>query len=382
MIDAVLQRCEDEQQAIINKSQCFYSSTKRRMSPIYKRKQSTPNWLICTVVLLIISSNGYRSQSQHDHPIQHGIMFVSAQIELDETEKDRPSSRPAMFGRSTLSTIQRIRSKLQYKSAKLIDMQPEQKQMTLSEILVKAGKSGLGGGIPGAIAGIIQVISLMWVRTIINHQCRYGTTFQQAITLLYNQGGIPRFYRGMSFALIQAPLARFVSTATNDGVETFLSNLDMTKDWGPGLSTIIASILVGAWRIFLMPIDTCKTVLQIDSTDGFRNLMRKVKSGKINVLYQGSIANAVSAIAAHYPWFYTYNYLTRNKFFQTIFGSNLLRNASIGFISSLVSDTFANAIRVVKTTKQAMGSKHALGYSEVVSMILAADGWKVGDGNK
>ena len=120
-----------------------------------------------------------------------------------------------------------------------------------------------------------------------NHQCRYGTTFQQAITLLYNQGGIPRFYRGMSFALIQAPLARFVSTATNDGVETFLSNLEITKDWGPGLSTVIASILVGMWRVFLMPIDTCKTVLQIDSTDGFRNLMRKVKSGNINVLYQG-----------------------------------------------------------------------------------------------
>lgn len=329
-----------------------------------------------TILFLVISSNGYGSQSQYDQPIQRGIIFVSAQGEIDEKEKVRPSGTPALFGSSSLPTMQRIRSRIRHRRTNHVEVQLEQKQMTLSEILVKAGKSGLGGGIPGAIAGVVQVISLMWVRTIMNHQCRYGTTFQQAITLLYNQGGIPRFYRGMSFALIQAPLARFVSTATNDGVETFLSNLEITKDWGPGLSTVIASILVGMWRVFLMPIDTCKTVLQIDSTDGFRNLMRKVKSGNINVLYQGSIANAVSAIAAHYPWFYTYNFLTRSFFFQRIFGSNLLRNASIGFISSLVSDTFANALRVVKTTKQAMGSKHALGYTEVVSMILAADGWK------
>lgn len=161
-------------------------------------------------------------------------------------------------------------------------------QVTFSEILKRAGKSGIGGGIPGAIAGVIQVLSLMWLRTIMNYQCRYGASFLQAIRALFNQGGIPRFYRGLSFALIQAPLARFVSTAANDGVETLLANLKMTKAWGPGRSTVIASMVVGMWRILLMPIDTCKTVLQVDSVDGFRSLMRKVKAGKIYVLYQGT----------------------------------------------------------------------------------------------
>ena len=37
-----------------------------------------------------------------------------------------------------------------------------------------------------------------------------------------------------------------------------------------------------------MPIDTCKTVLQVDSAEGFRNLMRRVKAGKIGLLYQGA----------------------------------------------------------------------------------------------
>lgn len=161
------------------------------------------------------------------------------------------------------------------------------KQMNVSDILKKAGKSGIGGGIPGAIAGVVQVFTLMWLRTVMNYQCRYGSSFMQSLRALYNQGGIPRFYRGLSFALIQAPLARFVATAANDGVETLLANVSFTKHWGAGRTTVIASMIVGMWRIFLMPIDTCKTVLQVDSVDGFRSLMRKVKAGKIFVLYQG-----------------------------------------------------------------------------------------------
>lgn len=171
-------------------------------------------------------------------------------------------------------------------------------QANFSEILKKAGKSGIGGGVPGAIAGVVQVLTLMWLRTIMNYQCRYGSTFSQAFKILYNDGGIPRFYRGLSFALFQAPLARFVATAANDGVESLLANLNYTKDWGPGRSTIIASMVVGVWRMMLMPIDTCKTVLQVDSVEGFRNLMRKVKVGKIYVLYQGKITNPTATASA------------------------------------------------------------------------------------
>ena len=50
--------------------------------------------------------------------------------------------------------------------------------------------------------------------------------------------------------------------------------------------------------MMLMPIDTCKTVLQVDSVEGFRNLMRKVKSGKIYVLYQGKITNPTATASA------------------------------------------------------------------------------------
>ena len=165
--------------------------------------------------------------------------------------------------------------------------QGDSTKLTLNQILIKAGKRGIGGGIPGAIAGAIQVITLMWLRTIINYQYRYGVSFKMALTTLFKEGGIPRFYRGLWFALIQAPLSRFASTAANDGVESFLSSFKRTRDWGPGRGTILASFAVGLFRIFLMPIDTCKIVLQVDSAEGLRNLMRKVRGGKINLLYSG-----------------------------------------------------------------------------------------------
>jgi hypothetical protein len=118
-----------------------------------------------------------------------------------------------------------------------------------------------------------------------------------------------------------------------------------------------------------------KTVLQVDSTEGFRNLMRCVKAGKISVLYQGSYANAIASVMGHYPWFFTYNWLSANLWVKSVLPSALIRNAGIGLAASIVSDTIINAMRVIKTTKQSLGSKHAVSYGEVIRMVYATDGW-------
>lgn len=90
----------------------------------------------------------------------------------------------------------------------------------------------------------------------------------------------------------------------------------------------------------------------------------------------GAVANAVSAIASHYPWFYTWKVLNKSRPLQKIISHVHIRNAFIGFTASVISDTFANVVRVVKTTKQSIASKHTISYGEVIAMILAADGWK------
>ena len=53
----------------------------------------------------------------------------------------------------------------------------------------------------------------MWMRTTMNYQYANGGTLTNALQTLYKEGGIPRFYRGVSFAIIQNPLSRFGDTA-------------------------------------------------------------------------------------------------------------------------------------------------------------------------
>ena len=318
--------------------------------------------LLLWIAFVTCSSTTNPNSNQCTGPTSQFVQFVGASVatrgddENDETKKQtRGRAKPLRPARPAVNKT----------------------NMTLNEILVKAGKRGLGGGLPGAIAGIVQVTTLMWLRTIINYQSRYGASFRQAVVVLFRDGGIRRFYRGFGFALVQAPLSRFVSTAANDGVQVLLASFVATQAWGPGRTTVVASLVVGVWRMLLMPIDTCKTVLQVDSVEGFRNLIRRVRAGRIGVLYQGAVANALSSIIGHYPWFLTFNALSNSQKLLETVKSQLLRNAFIGLVSSVVSDTVVNAIRVVKTTKQAVGSKHNVGYLEVIRMIVAADGWAV-----
>lgn len=78
-------------------------------------------------------------------------------------------------------------------------------------VLLKSIKSGTAG----ASAMAVQVISLMWMRTTMNYQFKNGGSFFETLSLLYKQGGVARFYRGLIPALMIGPISRFGDTAAN-----------------------------------------------------------------------------------------------------------------------------------------------------------------------
>merc|ERR1719148_24786 len=250
--------------------------------------------------------------------------------------------------------------------------EPKADPPTFREVLDKASKSALRGGLAGAVAMGVNVGALMWMRTTVNYQYRHGTSFPVALRTLYADGGIPRFYRGVLPALIQGPMSRFGDTAANTGVLTFLNSMESTKDLGVSVKTVAASASAALFRIFLMPVDTVKTTMQV--TGQFSSVVKKVKKGGVPVLYHGSLAAASATFVGHYPWFFTYNYLGEKLPKQDTQLGELGRRAIMGFCSSAISDTCSNSIRVIKVYKQA--STEAISYPQVVKNVIKESGLK------
>ena len=101
------------------------------------------------------------------------------------------------------------------------------------------------------------------MRTTMNYQYRFGTSTTEAMKHLWREGKIRRFYRGYGPALLQGPISRFGDTAANVGI---LALLESNTELPIALKTGAASITAGVWRIFIMPIDTVKTTLQVIGT--------------------------------------------------------------------------------------------------------------------
>ncbi|KAF8465131.1 mitochondrial carrier domain-containing protein [Russula ochroleuca] len=236
----------------------------------------------------------------------------------------------------------------------------------------KALKSALGGGLSGAAAMVLQVLTLMPLRTVMNYQYRYGTTTTQAINTLYDDGGFPRYYQGLAAALVQGPVARFGDTAANAGILALLESNAFMRTLPKLIQTAFASAAAALFRMVLMPVDTLKTTLQTQGKRGWSILRKRIKTYGLGTLWYGAWATAAATFVGHYPWFGTYNQLDKSLPPPTTVGQQFLRQAFIGFVASVVSDTISNSLRVVKTYRQVNETR--IGYLDAARAVVAADG--------
>ncbi|KZT65524.1 mitochondrial carrier [Daedalea quercina L-15889] len=240
--------------------------------------------------------------------------------------------------------------------------------------LGKALKSALGGGLSGAAAMILQVLTLMPLRTVMNYQYRYGTTTTQAIKTLYGDGGWTRYYQGLTAALIQGPVSRFGDTAANAGILALLQSNTFMRKLPALAKTVFASIAAALFRMILTPVDTVKTTLQTEGKPGLALLRSKIRRYGVGALWYGAWATAAATFVGHYPWFSTYNELDEVLPEPHTLLEKLVRQAFIGFCASIVSDTISNSLRVVKTYRQVHRSR--VGYMESAREVIATDGLK------
>ena len=233
--------------------------------------------------------------------------------------------------------------------------------MEINETIKKSIKNGFSGG----SAMVFQVSSLMWLRTTMNYQFKNGGGTFDTLKLLYKDGGIPRFYRGYLFALMNGPISRFGDTAMNDFAQRYFENQNMF------LRTAIGSLGATTWRILIMPNDACKSHLQIHGKEGLNILKGKIRKQGVPVLWNGAGASISANFIGHYPWFLSYNYL-QEKLPKWNDGRDSLRSMGIGFTSSTLSDTVSNSIRVLKINRQT--SIESQTYTEAFRQIVKREG--------
>ncbi|KAK1996341.1 mitochondrial carrier [Colletotrichum falcatum] len=236
-------------------------------------------------------------------------------------------------------------------------------------------KRALGGGLSGAAAMVLQVLTLMPLRTIMNYQYRFGTGFREAVSTLYQDGGVRRYYQGIGAALIQGPVSRFGDTAANAGILALLESNSFLNQLPTLIKTIFASLCAAAFRMILTPIDTLKTTLQAQGSKGTAILRQRIKTHGVGSLWWGAFATAAATFVGHYPWFGTYNYLSANipEPEKSQLFLWLLRLAFIGFCASIISDSVSNSLRVVKTYRQVNDTK--VSYSKAAKLVIQRDGF-------
>jgi hypothetical protein len=270
-------------------------------------------------------------------------------------------------------------------------------------------------------------------RTAMNYQYKNGGNLTQALSKLYNEGGIPRLYQGIGFALLQGPLSRFGDTAANALALSLIDNINHDNNnlhIPIFIQTGLGSILAGSWRWFLSPIDNFKTISQVQGKKGIDILIKRFQtsSNPLSILYSGALASAIMTILGHYPWFLLYNTLSTKlpeadtiAFYlaasNNIANDNsisingviddiqpmmvidrrvvdILRSALIGICASSFSDVVTNSVRVLKTSRQTsftennnsdnggnddkgnndINNNTGLGYIEIAKDIIARDG--------
>jgi hypothetical protein len=205
-----------------------------------------------------------------------------------------------------------------------------------------------------------------------NYQYRFGTTTTEAINTLYVDGGYSRYYQGLGAALVQGPVARFGDTAANAGILALLESNKFMRTLPKFIQTAFASFAAALFRMILTPVDTLKTTLQAQGKRGWGILARRIKTYGLGTLWFGAWATAAATFVGHYPWFGTYNQLDKSLPQPTTLGQQILRQAFIGFVASVISDTVSNSLRVVKTYRQVDETR--ISYLDAARAVIVTDG--------
>lgn len=230
------------------------------------------------------------------------------------------------------------------------------------------------GGVAGMAAAFLQVLCLMWLRTAMSHQYYHGGSFANSVKSLWAEGGYLRFYDGIGFALLQAPLARFGDTFAQSIVVISLGMPGHAMhSFAAGL--IVASIGV-CWRFCMAPLETLKCTSMVHGASATKIFSRRLREGGMLEFWSGASAMLLVVWVGTVPWWAVYNLVQAYWPAPQTTMWHMVRNGLAGMLAGMVSDFSTNWLRILKVKRQAAeeGSIGAEGYFVDAKNVISKDG--------
>lgn len=224
------------------------------------------------------------------------------------------------------------------------------------------------------IAGVLQVFCLMWLRTAMNYQYFHGGSLRDTVSSLWAEGGVRRFYQGVGFALLQAPLARGGDTFVQTGIVTLMGSPGQhVHGFWTGL---VVATIAACWRLCVAPLDVLKVTAQVHGSSANKIFWQRFRLSGILELWSGATAMFLVIWIGSFPWWAVYN--TALELWPQPSSPTMLimRNGLAGVVASMASDVASNSLRVLKVKRQATveGSIGVEGYFADARDVLMKEG--------
>lgn len=116
-------------------------------------------------------------------------------------------------------------------------------------------KRSLLNGLSGSFAVAVQTVSLTWFHTILDESKKTGHSLKSTTQNLYQNGGVPRFYKGFLPAFRSASLARFGDNSTNAFVLNHFASRNNLQSTSLAIQSAIIWVIASTWRLAIMPFD-------------------------------------------------------------------------------------------------------------------------------
>jgi len=231
------------------------------------------------------------------------------------------------------------------------------------------------GGVAGMVTGMLQVLCLMWLKTVMNHQYYHGGSLVETFHTLWAEGGVSRFYQGVGFALLQKPISRFG--------DAFMQSAALSLFGRPGqhLHGVSFGVMVATfgacWRLGTAPLDTWKVTAQVHGTLSQRIFAQRFRVSGLLDLWSGTLAMFILIWCSSLPWWTVYNSILEYWPQSLSTQMQILRNGVAGACASLIADIVSNSLRVLKVKRQAAtkGSVGVEGYVDDAREIVLRDGF-------